>query len=98
MSDAPPLAGSAPYPAAVRAGSEHLREQVLEGARGAGWALVVRRGVGAWLAACPAGPVPPPHPVGTASPAMRRLPSGRHTEVVLLLAGMVLPARREGCA
>lgn len=82
----------------MRAGYEHLREQVLAGGRGAGWALVVRRGVGAWLAVGAAGPVPPPRLVGTAAPAMRRLPPGLHAEVVLLLAGMVLPAGREGCA
>jgi hypothetical protein len=98
VSAAPAPAGLIPDPATVQAGYEHLRAQALAGARGAGWALVVRCGVGAWLAACAAGPVPPPHPVGMASPAASRLPPGLQAEVVVLLAGMVLPVGREARA
>jgi hypothetical protein len=94
----PPPAGAAADPATVQAGYEALRAQALVGARGAGWALVVRRGVGAWLAACAAGPVLPAHPVGAVPPAASRLPPGLHAEVALLLAGMVLPTGREGRA
>ena len=82
----------------MQAGYEHLRHQVLAGARGAGWALVVRHGVGAWMAACTAGSVAPHHPVGAAPLAASRLPPALHTEIVLLLAGMVLPVGREGRA
>ena len=82
----------------MQAGYALLRRQALDGARGAGWALVVRRGVGAWVAACAAGPVALPRPVGGLSPGTACLPPGLHTEVALLLAGMVLPAGREGRA
>jgi hypothetical protein len=91
-------AGPTPDPATVQAAYERLRRQVLDGARGAGWALVVRRGVGAWLAACAAGPVASSPPVETVPPRASQLPPELHTEVVLLLAGMVLPVGREGRA
>jgi hypothetical protein len=73
----------------VRAGYETLRAQALTGIRGTGWALVVRRGVGAWLAACMAAPAPPPAAI-RATPVASRLPPGLHAEVVVLLAGMVV--------
>jgi hypothetical protein len=79
----------------VRAGYEALRHQALSGLQGAGWAVVVRGGVGAWVAACAACPPPRALPVGPLGGGAR-LPLGLHTEVALLLAGMVLPAGREG--
>lgn len=82
----------------MQAAYELLRRQALDGARGAGWALVARRGVGAWAAACAASPVAPPHPVGAKPSAASQLPPGLHAEVTLLLAGMVLPVGREGRA
>jgi hypothetical protein len=71
------------------AGYEELRRQVLIRQRGPGVAVLIRSGLWAWMNAC-AACAPLPTKACTQSEAEAVIPQGLHTEIVLILAGMLL--------
>lgn len=77
---------------ALVAGYEELRSQVLCGQRGPGLALFMRRGMREWMNACSLCPVPRSTIQAEGAPALAQ---DLRTEVVLILAGMVLRSCQE---
>jgi hypothetical protein len=76
------------------AGYEELRRQVLIRQRGPGVAVLMRSGLWAWMnasAAC----APLPTKACTQSEAEPVIPQALHTELVLILAGMLLHGYQE---
>jgi hypothetical protein len=69
---------------------EELRRQILNGQRGSGLALFMRRGMWEWMNACSLCLAPSPSKEFTVAPDQAVLPQGARTEVVLILAGMLL--------
>ena len=69
---------------------EELRRQILNGQRGPGLALFMRRGMKEWMNACSLYLAPSPTKEFTTAPDQAVLPQGARTEVVLILAGMLL--------
>jgi hypothetical protein len=74
---------------------EELRRQILNGQRGPGLALFVRRGMREWMTACSLCLAPSPSKELTAAPDQAVLPQSARTEVVLILAGMLLHGYQE---
>jgi hypothetical protein len=74
---------------------EELRRQILNGQRGTGLALFMRRGMREWMNACSLCLAPSPTQEFTAAPDQAVLPQGARAEVVLILAGMVLHGCQE---
>ena len=74
---------------------EELRRQLLNGQRGPGLALFMRRGMREWMNACSLCVAPSPTKEFTAAPDEAVLPQGAHTEIVLILAGMLLHGCQE---
>lgn len=74
---------------------EELRRQILNGQRGPGLALFMRRGMREWMNACSLCLAPSPTKEFTAAPDQAVLPQGARTEVVLILAGMLLHGCQE---
>jgi len=74
---------------------EELRRQILNGQRGPGLALFMRRGMREWMNACSLCLAPSPTKEFTAAPDEAVLPQGARTEVVLILAGMLLHGCQE---
>jgi hypothetical protein len=74
---------------------EELRRQVLLNHRGPGVAVLMRRGVWEWLSACSAGSAPLPTGDFTQSEAWPVIPPGLRSEIVVMLAGMVLDRYQE---
>jgi len=74
---------------------EELRRQILNGQRGPGLALFMRRGMREWMNACSLCLAPSPTREFTAAPDQAVLPQGARTEVVLILAGMLLHGCQE---
>jgi hypothetical protein len=74
---------------------EELRRQILIGQRGTGLALFMRRGMREWMMACSLCLAPSPTKEFTAAPDETVLPQGARTEVVLILAGMLLHGCQE---
>jgi len=74
---------------------EELRRQVMNGQRGPGLALFMRRGMREWMNACSLCLAPSPTKEFTAAPDEAVLPQGTRTEVVLILAGMLLHGCQE---
>jgi hypothetical protein len=74
---------------------EELRRQILNGQRGTGLALFMRRGMREWMNACSLCLAPSPTKEFTAAPDETVLPQGARTEVVLILAGMLLHGCQE---
>ena len=74
---------------------EELRRQILNGQRGPGLALFMRRGMREWINACSLCLTPSPARDFTAAPDQAVLPQGARTEVVLILAGMLLHGCQE---
>ncbi len=74
---------------------EELRRQILNGQRGPGLALLMRRGMREWMNACSLCLVPSPTKEFTAAPDHAVLPQSARTEVVLILAGMLLHGCQE---
>jgi hypothetical protein len=74
---------------------EELRRQILNGGRGPGLALFMRRGMREWMNACSLCLAPSPTKEFTAAPDQAVLPQGARTEVVLILAGMLLHGCQE---
>ena len=75
---------------------EELRRQLLNGQRGAGLALFMRRGMREWMNACSLCVGPSPTKEFIAAPDEAVLPQGARTEIVLILAGMLLHGCQEG--
>lgn len=75
---------------------EGLRGQILNGQRGPGLALFMRRGMREWMNACSLCVAPSPTKEFTAAPDEAVLPQGARTEIVLILAGMLLHGCQEG--
>jgi len=74
---------------------EELRRQILNGQRGPGLTLFMRRGMREWMTACSPCLAPPPAKEFTTAPDEAVLPQGARTEVVLILAGMLLHGCQE---
>lgn len=75
------------------AGYEELRDQVLSGQRGPGLALLMRRGIREWMTAYSLYTAPRSTNVSIQAEDAPALLQDFRTEVVLILAGMVL----QGC-
>lgn len=80
------------------AGYEELRRQVLIREGGPGLAVLMRGGVRAWMSACSVCSAPLPTKVFTQTEAGPVIPQGLHTEIVLILAGMLLHRCQEARA
>jgi hypothetical protein len=74
---------------------EELRRQILNGQRGPGLALFMRRGMREWMNACSLWLAPSPIKEFTAALDQAVLPQGARTEIVLILAGMLLHGCQE---
>ena len=74
---------------------EELRRQILNGQRGPGLALFMRRGMREWMTACSLCLAPSPTREFSAAPDQAVLPQGARTEIVLILAGMLLHGCQE---
>lgn len=74
---------------------EELRRQLLNGQRGPGLALFLRRGMREWMNGCSLCVAPSPTKESTAAPDEAVLPQGARTEIVLILAGMLLHGCQE---
>jgi len=74
---------------------EELRRQLLNGQRGPGLALFMRRGMREWMNAGSLCVAPSPTKEFTAAPDEAVLPPGARTEIVLILAGMLLHGCQE---
>jgi len=72
---------------------EELRRQILNRQRGPGLALFMRRGMKEWMNACLLCVAPSPTKEFPAAPDEAVLAQGARTEIVLILAGMLL----QGC-
>jgi len=74
---------------------EELRRQVLLNRHGLGTAVLMRHGVWAWVSVCSAGSAALPTKAFTQSEAEPIIPQGLHTEIVVMLAGMLLGRYQE---
>ena len=74
---------------------EELRRQLLNGQRGPGLALFMRRGMKEWMNACSLSVAASPTKEFTAAPDEAVLPQGARTQIVLILAGMLLHGCQE---
>lgn len=89
-----PGAGSSPD--ALRSSYEDLRARALAGDRGPGLTLFLRHGMCEWIEVCSSSPAAAAvaEPVAaTANPQL--LPPGMRSEIVSILAGLVLQQRGE---
>jgi len=80
---------------ALVAAYEELRRQVLLNHHGPGVAVLMRRGVWAWISVCSADGAALPTKAFTQSEADPIIPQGLHTEIVVMLAGMLLGRYQE---
>jgi hypothetical protein len=74
---------------------EELRRQLLNGQRGPGLALFMRSGMRGWMNGCSLYVAPSPTKEFTTAPDEAVLPPGARTEIVLILAGMLLHGCQE---
>ena len=74
---------------------EELRRQFLNGQRGPGLALFMRSGMREWMNTCSLSVALSPTKEFTAAPDEVVLPQGARTEIVLILAGMLLHGCQE---
>ena len=74
---------------------EELRARFLTRQQGLGLTLFMRRGMREWMNACSLWVAPPPISVPTTPDDAALLPEGVRTEVVLILAGMLLHGCQE---
>lgn len=74
---------------------EELRRQFLNLQRGPGLALFMRRGMREWMNACWLCLAPSPTKELNGAPDQAILPQGARTEMVLILAGMLLHGCQE---
>jgi hypothetical protein len=86
----PPSSGGSSWAARY----EELRQQVLSGdSRGPGLAVLLGRGMKAWLdvaGSLAVRPVPPQPEIAADAGPLRTVPAGWRTQLTALLAGMVL--------
>jgi len=88
-------AAVAPDKDGMVAAYEELRRQLQHGQQGPGLALFLRRGMREWMNACAVCTASSPTPVLPAANDEAILPHGTRTEIVLILAGMLLHSRQE---
>ena len=93
MSTSSPYTPAPPDQDGWVAAYEELRCQFLNGQRGPGLALFLRRGMRELINVCSLFATPPPSEVLAVAHNDAVLPQGARTEVVLILAGMLL----QGC-
>jgi len=74
---------------------EELRDQILNGQRGTGLALFMRRGMSEWMNAYSLRVAPFPAKEFAIAPDKAVLPQGARAEIVLILAGMLLHGCQE---
>ena len=79
------------------AGYEQLLRQALTGHAGAGLAVFIRRGMWEWMHACSGWTSPLPAEAFAHTEAEPVIPQGLQTEIVLILAGMLLHGFQEAC-
>jgi len=79
----------------LSAAYEELRRQILNGQRGPGLALFMRRGMREWMNACSFCLAPSPTKEFSAAPDEAVLPQDARTDMVLILAGMLLNGCQE---
>lgn len=91
----PPFTGGSS--AALRSSYEDLRAQVLSGGRGPGIALFLRHGMCEWMEVCRpcTAVVAATEPAAAIANNPQLLPPGMRSEIVALLAGMVLEKQWE---
>ena len=91
----PPFTGGSS--GALRSSYEDLRAQVLSGGRGPGIALFLRHGMCEWMEVCRprAAVVAATEPAAAIANNPQLLPPGMRSEIVALLAGMVLEKQWE---
>jgi len=91
----PPFTGGSS--GALRSSYEDLRAQVLSGGRGPGIALFLRHGMCEWMEVCRpcTAVVAATEPVAAIANNPQLLPPGMRSEIVALLAGMVLEKQWE---
>jgi len=72
-----------------------VRHQAVQSDAGAGWglALVVHRGMTAWMRAWPADAAPPPPPAVTEE--LPSLPSGLCGQITVVMADMILSRQQQ---
>jgi hypothetical protein len=95
MSTSPSGTAVPPDKDGLVAAYEELRRQLLNGQRGPGLALFMRSGMRELMKACSLCTAPPPIQRLTAAHDEAVLPQGVRTEVVLILAGMLLHGCQE---
>jgi hypothetical protein len=95
MSTSPSGTAVPPDKDGLVAAYEELRRQLLNGQRGPGLALFIRSGMRELMKSYSLCAVPPPIQVLTAANDEAVLPQGVRTEVVLILAGMLLHGCQE---
>ena len=88
---------AAPKEEALIAGYEELRRQALTGHAGAGLAVFIRRGMWEWMHACSGWTSPLPAEAFAHTEAEPVIPQGLQTEIILILAGMLLHGFQEAC-
>jgi hypothetical protein len=74
---------------------EELRRQIVNGQRGPGLALFMRRGMREWMNACLLCLAPSSTKEFSSAPDEAVLPQGARTDMVLILAGMLLNGCQE---
>jgi len=74
---------------------EELRRQIGNGQRGPGLALFMRRGMREWMNACSLCLAPSSTKEFSSAPDEAVLPQGARTDMVLILAGMLLNGCQE---
>ena len=80
---------------ALTSSYEELRRQFLNGHGGAGLAIFMRRGMCEWMQVCSVCNSTLPIKVCTGTEAEPMIPQGLQTEIVLILAGMLLHGYQE---
>ena len=86
-----------PKDEALIAAYEELRRQALTGHAGAGLAAFIRRGMWEWMHACSSWTSPLPAEAFAHPEAEPVIPQGLQTEIILILAGMLLHGFQEAC-
>ena len=81
---------------ALIAGYEEMRRQALIG-HGTGLAVFIRRGMREWMHACSGWTSPLPAEAFAHTEAESVIPQGLQTEIILILAGMLLHGFQEAC-
>ena len=86
-----------PKDEALIAGYEELRRQALIGQASAGLAVFIRRGMREWMHSCSGWTWLLPAEACAQTEAEPVIPQGLQTEIILILAGMLLHGFQEAC-